>query len=38
MKTGFESCNVLKISVIRIQTLSISIDGYLEISNNGKYV
>ena len=34
MKTGFESFNVLKISVISIRTLLTSIDGVLEISNN----
>ena len=34
MKTGFESFNVLKIFVISIRSLLISIDGFLEISNN----
>ena len=34
MKTGFESFNVLKISVISIRSLLTSIDGVLEISNN----
>ena len=33
MKTGFESCNVLKIFVIRIRILLTSIDGFLEIEN-----
>ena len=34
MKTGFESFNVLKISVVSIRSLLTSIDGFLEISNN----
>ena len=38
MKTGFESFNVLKISVISIRSLLAFVDTFLEISNNRKYV
>ena len=34
MKTGFESYNVLKITIIRIRSLLTFEDGFLEISNN----